>query len=176
MQNKIIVANDTSARVHCLFFRARRKPRNISAAAHRERSRCVLCGRVHFSLQSEVCALAAGSASLCSLSSSFTTLFQCELRLMQSRTACRIMGTRRSRAARWGSHKTGATGSLAMLSRIALLSLIGPLWYLQSATFLHLVPLILGFFAFNRLFDRTSLRYIEKQYYFQLIIRGASFL
>jgi len=39
---------------------------------------------------------------------------------------------RLSRAFRWGSQRTGATGSLAMLCRIAALSRVGPLWKLQS--------------------------------------------
>jgi len=52
---------------------------------------------------------------------------------MQSRTPCRTILTRRSRAVRCGSHSTGATGSLLIESRMAVLSLRGPLWNLRTA-------------------------------------------
>lgn len=56
---------------------------------------------------------------------------------MQSRTPCRTILTRRSRAVRCGSQSTGATGSLLIESRMAALSLRGPLWNLRKAIGRH---------------------------------------
>lgn len=57
----------------------------------------------------------------------------------QSRMPRSMISTRLSRAAKWGSHKTGLTGSFAMLLRIASLSFIGPLWKLQQKSQMRFV-------------------------------------
>lgn len=48
-----------------------------------------------------------------------------------SRMPLSTSSTLRSMATRWGSHRIGAMGSLAMLWRMASLSFVGPLWYLE---------------------------------------------
>lgn len=53
-------------------------------------------------------------------------------RFTQSLIAWRITRTLLSRAAKWGSHRTGATGSFAMLLRNASLKGSGPLWNLKN--------------------------------------------
>lgn len=50
----------------------------------------------------------------------------------QSRTAWSTRRTRRSSAAKCGSHRIGATGSRARASRRDSLSVFGPLWNLQQ--------------------------------------------
>lgn len=52
---------------------------------------------------------------------------------MQSRKAVNMMLTRLSKAVKWGSHKTGATGSLAIDSLINCDSGFGPLWNLKPS-------------------------------------------